>query len=135
MPLGGSSSFVGKGRKSENRSWNINLCKKFDFTFDEGKGGLNPSRDKNQGEHRRRKVEKSCVTPADASTTLTSGINGMTTQHPHKYDAHTLNEVCCPGEKQKKGVYRLSPAYSSTLTRMLEHVVNPSKSHNVFSSL
>ena len=35
--------------------------KKSDFTVDEGKGGLNPSRDKNQGKHRRRKVEKSCV--------------------------------------------------------------------------
>ena len=34
---------------------------KFDFTVDEGKGRLNPSRDKNQGKHRRRKVEKFCV--------------------------------------------------------------------------
>ena len=35
---------------------------KFDFTVDEGKGRLNPSRDKSQGKYRRRKVEKSCVT-------------------------------------------------------------------------
>ena len=35
---------------------------KFDFTVDEGKGRLNPSRDKNEGKHRRRKVEKSWVT-------------------------------------------------------------------------
>ena len=36
---------------------------KFDFTVDEGKRRLNPSRDKNKGKHRRRKVdEKSCVT-------------------------------------------------------------------------
>ena len=30
---------------------------KFDFTVDEGKEWLNPSRDKNQGTHRRRKVD------------------------------------------------------------------------------
>ena len=30
---------------------------KFDFTVDEGKERLNPSRDKNQGTHRRRKVD------------------------------------------------------------------------------
>ena len=35
---------------------------KVDFTVDEGKGRLNPSPDKNKGKHRRRKVEKSCVT-------------------------------------------------------------------------
>ena len=34
-----------------------------DFTVDEGKEWLNPSREKNQGTHRRKKVdEKSCVT-------------------------------------------------------------------------
>ena len=33
----------------------------FDFTVDEGKGWLNPSRDKNESKHGRRKVEKSCV--------------------------------------------------------------------------
>ena len=34
----------------------------FDFTVDEGKERLNPSREKNKGMHRRRKVdEKSCV--------------------------------------------------------------------------
>ena len=53
----------------------------FDFTVDEGKERLNPSRDKNQGKHRRRKVKKSCVTfplcdsPAGASISLMSRIN------------------------------------------------------------
>ena len=55
---------------------------KFDFAVDEGKERLNPSREKNEGEHRRRKVGKSCVTPAGTSTSLTSRINGMTT-HAH----------------------------------------------------
>ena len=45
---------------------------KFDFTVDEGKGWLNPSRDEIQGKHRKRKMEKSCVTPAGASTSLMS---------------------------------------------------------------
>ena len=35
---------------------------KFDFTVDEGKEWLDPSREKNEGKHRRRKVGKSCVT-------------------------------------------------------------------------
>ena len=49
---------------------------KFDFTADEGKELLNPSREKNLGTHRRRKVhEKSCVTfllcdPAGTSNEL-----------------------------------------------------------------
>ena len=47
----------------------------FDFTVDEGKGRLNLSRDKNEGNHRRKKVEKSYVTPAGASTSLTSKKN------------------------------------------------------------
>ena len=35
----------------------------FDFTVDEGKEWLNPSREKNSGKHRRKKVDgKSCVT-------------------------------------------------------------------------
>ena len=33
------------------------LYKQFDFTVDEGKEWLNPSRDKNQGTRRRRKVD------------------------------------------------------------------------------
>ena len=38
-------------------------AQKFDFTVDEGKEWLNLSREKNQGTHRRKKVdEKSCVT-------------------------------------------------------------------------
>ena len=37
------------------------LVHKIHFTVDEGKGWLNPSRDKNEGKHRRKKVdEKSC---------------------------------------------------------------------------
>ena len=46
------------------------------FTVDEGKEWLNPSRDKNQGTHRRRKVDEktcvasSCVTPAGTSNEL-----------------------------------------------------------------
>ena len=51
---------------------------KFDFTVDEGKGRLNPSRDKCK--HRRRKAKKSFATPAGASTSLASRIDGMTTQ-------------------------------------------------------
>ena len=36
--------------------------KKVDFTVDEGKEWLNPSREKNEGTYRRKKVdEKSCV--------------------------------------------------------------------------
>ena len=36
---------------------------KFDFTIDEGKEWLNPSREKNKGMHRRKEEdEKSCVT-------------------------------------------------------------------------
>ena len=67
--------------------WRILIrgCTKFDFTVDEGNGLLNPSREKkSEGTHRRRKVEKSYATPAGASTSsLTSRINGMTTQHTH----------------------------------------------------
>ena len=59
---------------------------KFDFTVDEGKKRLNPSREKNKYKYRRRKVEKSCVTPAGTSTSLTSRINGMTT-HTHTHTA------------------------------------------------
>ena len=60
---------------------------KFDFTVDEGKGRLSPSRDRNKGRHRRRKVEKSCVTSAGASTSPTFRINEMTT-HTHRHVLH-----------------------------------------------
>ena len=44
------------------------LVHKFDFTVDEGKERLNPSREKNKGMQRRRKVdEKFCVTSAGTS--------------------------------------------------------------------
>ena len=77
---------------------------KFDLTIDEGEGWLNPSRDKNEGKLRRRKVdEKSCVTfllcetPTGASTSLTSRINGMTTQcitHCNDINAGGRKSVC-----------------------------------------
>ena len=52
---------------------------KFDFMVDGRKGQLNPSREKNSGKHRRRKVEISYVT---------FRIFGMATHtHTHKYDA------------------------------------------------
>ena len=38
------------------------LVHKFDFTVDEGKEWLNPSREKNEGKHRRKVDGKSCVT-------------------------------------------------------------------------
>ena len=41
----------------------IRVYTKFDFTVDEEKGRLDPSRDKNQGKHHRRKVDEiPCVT-------------------------------------------------------------------------
>ena len=42
---------------------NIVSTQNFDFTVDEGKERLNPSREKNEGTHRGKKVDgKSCVT-------------------------------------------------------------------------
>ena len=89
------------------------LLHKFDFTIDEGKKRLNPSRGKTQGEHRRRKVEKSFVTPACTSTKLTPRINGMTA-HTH---THTHK-----GQHQEDGhrLYRslrLPASYSSYLPK------------------
>ena len=69
---------------------------KFDFTVDEGKERLNPSRDKKLrqasqkegGEREKKKRSSSGVKPAGASAyytercSLTSRINGMTT-HTH----------------------------------------------------
>ena len=41
----------------------VHKIPKFDFTIDEGKERLNPSREKNEGMRRRRKAdEKSCMT-------------------------------------------------------------------------
>ena len=62
---------------------------KFDFTVDEGKGRLTPSLEKNQSKHRRRKVEKFCVTfllcdPDWCVHSLTSRKKGMTT-HTHTH--------------------------------------------------
>ena len=64
----------------ENKRRTINsLVHKIRLHGRRGKKRLNPSREKNKGKHRRRKVEKSCVTLAGTSTNLTSSINGMTT--------------------------------------------------------
>ena len=43
--------------------WRTLICKytKFDFAVDERKERLSPSREKNEGKHRIRKLEKSCV--------------------------------------------------------------------------
>ena len=44
------------------------IVHKFDFTVDEGKERLNPSREKKKGTHRRKKMDhKSCVTLAGTS--------------------------------------------------------------------
>ena len=72
-----------------------NTHTKFDFTVDEGKERLNPSREKNKGMHRRGKVdEKSCATflLCDPGwyiqrTNLTSIINGEKTQK-HNSNTH-----------------------------------------------
>ena len=49
----------------------VHKITKFDFTVDEGNEWLNPSREKNEDTHRRKKVdEKSCVTPAGTSNEL-----------------------------------------------------------------
>ena len=55
---------IAEKKKKKKRLENdelVGMYPKFDFTVDEGEGRLDPSRDKNQGKHRRRKVEKSCV--------------------------------------------------------------------------
>ena len=50
---------------------------------------MNPCREKIQGKHRRRKVEKSCVTPAGPSTNLTSRLNGMKIQARSDFSLNT----------------------------------------------
>ena len=58
--------FLTKRKTNKNKNKNAQRVEndtKFDFTVDEGKEWLNPSREKNQGMHRRKKMdEKSCVT-------------------------------------------------------------------------
>ena len=44
-----------------HRKYPTLLKEQLDFTVDEGKGRLNPCRDRNQGKHRRGKVKKFCV--------------------------------------------------------------------------
>ena len=58
------------------------LVHKIDFTVDEEKKRLNPSREKNKGTHRRRKVgEKSCVSPAGTSDVQYKWEENTHTQH------------------------------------------------------
>ena len=60
------------------------LVHKFDFTVDEGKERLSPSREKNKGTHRRRKVnEKSCVTPPAGTS------NEVDVQNKREENTHT----------------------------------------------
>ena len=47
---------------TKNHAQQVESDTKFDRTVDERKGRLNPSRDKNEDKHRRKKVEKSCLT-------------------------------------------------------------------------
>ena len=69
------------------------LVHKFDFTIDEGKQWLNYSREKNQGTHRRRKVdEESCVTiillcgPAGTSNEL--DVQNEWEENTHTHTLH-----------------------------------------------
>ena len=85
--------FFLKQKKIMPNKWRTRFIRgytKLGFTVDEGKERLSPSRDKNLCKHRRRKVEKSCVTPAGASTSLTSRINGMTFKHTTQYCLPTI---------------------------------------------
>ena len=50
------------GMNGKKKNTHTHTHTKFDVTVDEGKERLNPSREENKGKHRRRKVEKSCVT-------------------------------------------------------------------------
>ena len=60
----------------------VHKISKFDFNVDQGKGRLNPSREKNEDKHRRRKVdEKSCVTfLLGASAVLPGQLSFMRTK-------------------------------------------------------
>ena len=59
-PAGTSIEVQNEWEKNKHTQTHI---AKFGFTVDEGKEWLNPSREKNKGTHRRKKVdEKSCVT-------------------------------------------------------------------------
>ena len=52
-----------KKKKKMPNGWRTikSLVQKFDFTVDEGKEWLNPSREKNQGTHRKKKVDENPV--------------------------------------------------------------------------
>ena len=72
-----------KKKKKKMPKWIESLVHKFDFTVDEGKERLSPSREKNKGTHRRRKVnEKLCVTPAGTS-------NEVDVQNKREENTHT----------------------------------------------
>ena len=62
------------------RTIKSSIYKKIDFTLEGGKERLNPSREKNEGKHRRRKVDqKSCVTFLLLLCYPRSRINGKKT--------------------------------------------------------
>ena len=71
-------------KKQKNK---IKKCPTGDFfTVDEGKERLNPSREKNKGTHRRKKVdEKSCVTPAGTSNELDVQNEWEANTHTHTH--------------------------------------------------
>ena len=83
----GNWNFSSLKKKKEKKmpKWRTikSLVHEFDFTADEGKERLNPSREKNECTHRRRKAdEKSCVTPAGTS-------NEVDVQNKWEENTHT----------------------------------------------
>ena len=77
--------------KMPNNGWRTIkslVHKKVVFTVDEGKEWLNPSREKNEGTHRRKKVdEKSCVTPAGTSNELDVQNEWEENTHTHTWES------------------------------------------------
>ena len=64
---------------------------KNDFSVDEGKGRLNPSRDQNYGKHSRRKVEKSCVTSLLCDPVWCAHKSDVQNKWEDSTQAHTHN--------------------------------------------
>ena len=87
---------------------------KFVFTVDERKGRLNPSREKNEGKHRRRKVdEKSCATflLCDPGWCVQNKWDDITHKHAHLCpDGDERNHFLGCGKKKEdyrqSGVWR-----------------------------
>ena len=68
---------------------------KFDFMVDEEEEWLNPSREKNEGTHRRKTVdEKSCMTPAGTSNELDVQNEWEENTHTRCSSTHTTTFVC-----------------------------------------